>query len=108
MLCRRLISRIRDNFSEVCSALGRICSYFWRCNAIDPGRGNRVMRSLQGRSIVMQRTDAPNVLRVLASAFAEGFSQEQRDETLSSWSEHDLAAVRLSHQDLARFVMFGR
>jgi hypothetical protein len=67
---------------------------------------NRVMRSSQSRTATTQ--DTPNMLFLLASAFAEGFAKAQQYQTLASCSEHELAALSVTHQDLPRFVMFGR
>ena len=64
------------------------------------------MRSIQSRSAVTQ--GAPNMLFLLASAFAEGFSKAQQYQTMASRSPHELAALSVTHQELTRFVMFGR
>ena len=64
------------------------------------------MRSFESRTALTQ--DTPNMLFLLASAFAEGFSKAQRYQTLASRSEQELAALSVTHQDLPRFVMFGR
>lgn len=69
---------------------------------------NRVMRSLPTRSAVTQAGDPPNMLLLLASAFAEGFAKAQRYQALANRSQHELAALSVTHQDLPRYVMFGQ
>jgi hypothetical protein len=67
-----------------------------------------MMQSFQTGGAVTQACDTPSMLFLLASAFAEGFTKAQRYQLLASCSKHELAALRLTHQDLPRFVMFGR
>ena len=104
--CDRFIRQFRYNFSDVFKFICGVSEQSWRGKRLIPAMESRVMRSFESRTAVTQ--DRPNMLSLLASAFAEGFSKAQRYQTLASRSEHELAALSVTHQDLPRFVMFGR
>jgi hypothetical protein len=69
--------------------------------------GNRAMQSRLIGSTVSRRRRISSKLSMLLSAVAEGFDKARRYQSLSSCTERELAALRVTYQDLPRFVMFG-
>jgi hypothetical protein len=64
------------------------------------------MQSRLATSIVSQRRRITRKLSTLASAVVEGVDKALRYQMLANCSERELLPLRVTHQDLPRFVMF--
>jgi hypothetical protein len=67
---------------------------------------SRAMRPFLTDSLASQRRGTPNVLSLFLAGLKEGFAKALEYQMLVDCSAQELATIRLTHQDLPRFVMF--
>jgi uncharacterized protein YjiS (DUF1127 family) len=73
-----------------------------------------VMQAIQARSIALlqncerKQSKIISILATFFSAVEEGFNKAEQYEALARKSDGELAALGITREDLARFVMFGK
>jgi hypothetical protein len=69
---------------------------------------SHAMRSMLTGSVASQHRGTPNVLSLFMVGLKEGFAKALQYQRLVDCSARELATIRVTHQDLPRFVMFGQ